>query len=78
MHVATKCRPCEQTARAVMRAALQGDQDAAGTVAENMTWPHLTAAVLAQWIAILVTTAGLSPDDAMTVLGAWQQEAGLS
>jgi hypothetical protein len=64
-------------ALALVRAALHGDRAAAAVVAANMSWPPVTAVVLAEWLASLTTGDGLSPDDALAALSAWQDGAGL-
>jgi hypothetical protein len=56
-------------AAALIRAMLQDDQLAAATVAAHMTWPHLTAMVLARWYADLISQSGGGEDD----ITAWQR-----
>jgi hypothetical protein len=59
---------------ALVRAQLDGDDDAAAMVAENMSWPGLTAGLLAEWFAELMRVTGMP----RSALDEWQEASGLS
>ena len=58
---------------ALVRAVLDGDDEALTVVAENASWPALTMGVLADWIAGLMQARGIGRE----ALDEWQQAAGL-
>jgi hypothetical protein len=60
-------------ALALVRAALRGDDEAAAAVAANLSWPGVTAALLAQWLAGTMAGLGAGED----AIDAWQAQAGL-
>jgi hypothetical protein len=60
-------------ALALVRATLDGDEAAVAVVAQNVSWPALTMAVMADWIAEQLRMRGLGRD----TLDEWQTAEGL-
>ena len=60
-------------ALAMVRAALDDDDIALSVVAENVSWPALTLAAMAEWIGELLQMRGVGHDQ----LTEWQASKGL-
>jgi hypothetical protein len=58
---------------ALVRASLDGDEEAIAVVAENVAWPALTMATMADWITEMLRMRGLGRD----TLDEWQTAEGL-
>lgn len=58
---------------ALVRAVMDGDDEAVSVVAENASWPALTMGVLAEWLAGVLAIRGIGRDE----LDAWQTSKGL-
>ena len=60
-------------ALALVRASLDGDDEAVAVLAGNVAWPALTLAVLAEWNAGLLQRLDIGRDE----LDEWQSAKGL-
>lgn len=58
---------------ALVRATLDGDEEAIAVVAENVAWPALTMATMADWITEMLRMRGLGRE----AIDEWQTSKGL-